>query len=430
MDESGAFKILIVNDEPTVRHLLARWITRSMTAEVLEAEDGLQALESIAVRGVDLVIADVKMPVLNGIEMLSIIRADPANADLEVIVASGVGTEDTVRQAIGLGVSDYLLKPLQQDRVITRVEKARQRVMEARQKKSSGLDRSRTRILIADPDPNFCDFADAALSVQFDVQTTRTVGDVLVRVLRWKPDLILLSPELPRPPLEFMLGKVRNLGEKNELRVFLLVDSESQVPDSEDVAGWLPHTYVPESFLSNVVQLLAGEAAPQHGILSWVGSLEPEIVTALRQSLGMMTGEEPTDAEPPEGDPEFDLFGTMGLHADSDGLRLAVHMDCKRSSARALVTTMLECEEGDIDEESESSGIQEMLNVIAGRIKNSCATRKIDVLLGLPEINDQPSEAPSNVLYKKEKHFAWSKDHLFRLTFYASAGFQAPISET
>ena len=430
MDESSAFKVLVVDDEPTVRHLLVRWITRSMTAEVLEAEDGLQALESIAKQGVDLVIADVKMPVLNGIEMLSIIRADPANADLEVIVASGAGNEDTVKQVIGLGVSDYILKPLQQDRVITRVEKARQRVMEARQKKSSGLDRSRTHILVADPDPNFCDFADAALSVQFDVQTTRTVGDVLVRVLRWKPDLILLSPELPGPPLEFMLGKIRNLGEKNELRVFLLVDSESQVPDSEDVAGWLPHTYVPESFLSNVVQLLAGVVPPQHGILSWVGSLAPEIVTALRQSLGMMTGEEPTDAEPPEGDPEFDLFGTMGLHADSDDLRLAVHMDCKRSSARALVTTMLECEEGDIDEESESSGIQEMLNVIAGRIKNSCATRKIDVLLGLPEINDQASEPPSNVLYKKEKHFVWREDHLFRLTFYAGTGSAAPRSET
>ena len=429
MDESGAFKVLIVDDEPTVRHLLVRWITRSMTAEVLEAEDGLQALEYIAAQGVDLVIADVKMPVLNGIEMLSIIRADPANADLEVIVASGLGSEDTIKQVIGLGVSDYILKPLQQDRVITRVEKARQRVMEARQK-GGGIDRSRMRILVADPDPNFCEFADTALSVQFDVQTTRTVGDVLVRVLRWKPDLILLSPKLPGPPLEFMLGKVRNLGGKNELRVFLLVDSESQAPDSEDVAGWLPHTYVPESFLSNVVQLLAGEAPPQHGILSWVGSLEPEIVTALRQSLGMMTGEEPTDAEPPEGDPEFDLFGTMGLHADSDDLRLAVSMDCKRSSARTLVKTMLDCEEGDIDEESESSGIKEMLNVIAGRIKNSCGTRKIDVLLGLPEISDQPFEAPSNVLYKKETHFAWREDHLFRLTFYAGTGSAAPTSET
>ena len=134
----------------------------------------------------------------------------------------------------------------------------------------------------------------------------------------------------------------------------------------------------------------------------------------------MMTGEEPADAEPPEGDPEFDLFGTMGLHADSDYLRLAVHMDCKRSSARTLVTTMLDCEEGDIDEESESSGIQEMLNVIAGRIKNSCATRKIDVLLGLPKISDQASEPPSSLLYKKEKHFVWREDHLFRLTFYAS----------
>ena len=105
-------------------------------------------------------------------------------------------------------------------------------------------------------------------------------------------------------------------------------------------------------------------------------------------------------------------------------------MDCKRSSARALVTTMLECEEGDIDEESESNGIQEMLNVIAGRIKNSCATRKIDVLLGLPEINDQASEPPSNVLYKKEKYFVWREDHLFRLTFYAGTGSAAPRSET
>ena len=160
-------EILVVDDEPSIRLLLKRWIERSLTAKVREASDGLQALEQVSQGGVEMVISDINMPVLNGIDMLSLLQADPGRKRLEVLIASQVSAEDKVRQAIELGVSDYLLKPLQYDWVIQRLKRAAERIYERRQTPGANGDNSRTRVLVADADPNYCAFAESALETDF-----------------------------------------------------------------------------------------------------------------------------------------------------------------------------------------------------------------------------------------------------------------------
>ena len=101
--------ILIVDDERNIQLTLARALTlEGYAAET--ASGGQEALEKIAALPIDVVVMDVKMPDLDGITVLE--RARATRPDLPVVIMSGHGSIETVRQAFKLGAFDYLEKPI------------------------------------------------------------------------------------------------------------------------------------------------------------------------------------------------------------------------------------------------------------------------------------------------------------------------------
>ena len=409
-------RILVADDDPTMRLVLGRWITRELKAVVVEAENGLQALEILAARPIDMVVSDINMPLLDGIEFLSLVRGDPAYKELEFLIVSAVQVEARVHQAIALGVSDYLLKPLQYETVGSRLQQALQRVLKKREERQRQQAAGLPGILVADPDPNFCEFAQSALAGGFSCHIARTATEALLRMLRSQPDLVLLSPKLPGLAIEFLLQKIADLSKSRPARTFLLVDSPN-APVPRGVAGNLPYTFVPEELRSRVSALLYGTAGGGQGPGAWIPGLRPEILTALRQALGMMAGAEATETEAPAQAPAFEMLGQVGLEADSGEFSLSLRIDCCRALAQALVSRMLGVEEAGLDQEAEKSGIQEILNVIGGRVKNSCYDRKIPVTLGLPIVNiEQPAAGPEPAL-EWSQYFRWEGVHEFRFRF-------------
>ena len=99
--------ILVVDDERGPRESL-RMILRP-TYEVLCAQDGIEALEILRTRAVDLVTLDLNMPGIQGEEMMRTIRREFPN--VELIVITGYGTLENAAEAVRYGVSDYLQKP-------------------------------------------------------------------------------------------------------------------------------------------------------------------------------------------------------------------------------------------------------------------------------------------------------------------------------
>jgi len=114
--------ILIVDDERNIQLTLARALTlEGYAAET--AGGGQEALEKISALPVDLVVMDVKMPDLDGLTVLE--RARAVRPDLPVIVMSGHGSIETVRQAFKLGAFDYLEKPItERDKLLVAVRNA------------------------------------------------------------------------------------------------------------------------------------------------------------------------------------------------------------------------------------------------------------------------------------------------------------------
>ena len=110
--------VLIVDDEQGMRDMLS-WRLGQLGFEVRVAADGEAAAEILRSEAVDLVITDVTMPRLNGLQLLDVIgRLRPGAA---IIMMTGFGTVETAVHAMRKGASDFLLKPFDVDRLMSRV---------------------------------------------------------------------------------------------------------------------------------------------------------------------------------------------------------------------------------------------------------------------------------------------------------------------
>jgi class 3 adenylate cyclase len=131
----GDDTLLVVDDNEGNRDLLARRLVRE-GHRVLQAGDGTTALATLAREPVDLVLLDVMMPELNGIEVLQRLKADPALRDIPVLMISSLDELDSVVRCIELGAEDYLPKPfnpvLLRARIGACLEKKRLREQEKR----------------------------------------------------------------------------------------------------------------------------------------------------------------------------------------------------------------------------------------------------------------------------------------------------------
>ena len=114
-------RILVVDDESSIRDLLSKTLALA-EYDVDTASDGRSALERLRLYPYDLLIADLKMPGLDG---LSVIReAKRLKTDLPVIIITGYSTETAAIEAVNLGVSGYLTKPFRVPQVLAAAAKA------------------------------------------------------------------------------------------------------------------------------------------------------------------------------------------------------------------------------------------------------------------------------------------------------------------
>lgn len=118
---SGAAKVLVVDDEPGMRELLSAELSKR-GFEVETAGDGEEALAKARRGGIALVVSDVMMPRLGGIEMLKRLRQ--TSPDTAVIMISGYGTVGSAVSAMKLGAFDYLEKPFGLERFAVAVDRA------------------------------------------------------------------------------------------------------------------------------------------------------------------------------------------------------------------------------------------------------------------------------------------------------------------
>lgn len=114
-------RILICEDEEIMLTAL-EFRLRKAGFEVLLAENGKIALERIKKEKPDLVVADIMMPFVTGLELIEFIRKDMRSA-LPIIVISALEHEDTVLEAFRIGATDFITKPFKPNELVLRIKR-------------------------------------------------------------------------------------------------------------------------------------------------------------------------------------------------------------------------------------------------------------------------------------------------------------------
>jgi two-component system response regulator AtoC len=122
--------VLIVDDEEPMRHLLAL-VLRERGYDVRAVSNGEEALKELAARDYDLVLSDLRMPRMDGLQLLAALREQ--HPHLTVIVMSAYGSHDTALEAMKAGAYDYVSKPFRPDEVLLVLAKAEERERLARE---------------------------------------------------------------------------------------------------------------------------------------------------------------------------------------------------------------------------------------------------------------------------------------------------------
>ncbi len=112
-------KILLVDDAAFMRMMVKDTLTKAGYTDLYEAADGVQAVETYSEVNPDLVIMDITMPNMDGLEALKAIKGKDPNAT--VVMCSAMGQESMVIEAIKSGAKDFIVKPFKPDRILKTV---------------------------------------------------------------------------------------------------------------------------------------------------------------------------------------------------------------------------------------------------------------------------------------------------------------------
>ena len=115
-------KILVVDDDKTTRKLLGLYL-KAKGYEIVTAENGLDALEKLGTESINLVVSDMNMPYMDGIELTKNIRADDNLKGIPIIMVTTEADDDEKKKARDAGVDDYLVKPANAEQISDSVKK-------------------------------------------------------------------------------------------------------------------------------------------------------------------------------------------------------------------------------------------------------------------------------------------------------------------
>ena len=125
-------RVLLVDDDATVRTVMFRILSRQFNFEIDLCKDGPEALEKLSTEEYSLVLLDVTMPMMDGMDVLQSIRLNPETHHVPVIMITGLSDQRLVKQALREGISDFILKPVRPAELCERVARVIEKTTDRR----------------------------------------------------------------------------------------------------------------------------------------------------------------------------------------------------------------------------------------------------------------------------------------------------------
>ena len=382
-------KILLVDDSLTIRTLLRRVLGEMGHKDTFEAGNGIEALAHIGHHRFDLVVMDVNMPLMDGLETLEAIRSAPEHRSLPVVMLTSEKSEDVVRRLVALGITGYLAKPLSKDsmadalsRIITRLQQPSAAPTAPAQ---AGPARS---VLVVEHDPDLRYFLVSALSGHYEVAEADSAASAL-QICHGAAapvfDVTIVGPHVALPPVEMFVPKLRAVPQLSAMRVMACGDKGARPAPNDLFDFQLELSHVPEVFLADFGRALAGIQTPLARLLMVRPSLAEDVTRAAEQLFGMMLSCELDSVLPgARADAGPTVLASIGLQTEGEvGLSLLFRADM--ASARAIAGKMVGAAPDEVAEVEVLASAAELSNIVLGRLRNRLIESGIPAQVQLPK---------------------------------------------
>lgn len=394
-------KALVVDNDRISRAVIKRLLSH-LNVEVVEAENGLTGLQQLELVDPDFLVLDIEMPILNGVEALTAIRQSPQRADVPVICVSASSSKEHVTRMLGLGVADYILKPINPVDALPRFKTVMLRSTQWRQRREGGTFNT---LLMVDADPNFLAFARPLLEQEFDVADVSSSTQAAVRFQESavKPSLVCVAEGIPLMSEDVLVDVIRKMSIQDGStppQIFLLANSDVDPAKAARYAGVVRKSFVPEQFLEEFRRVVLRDQNTLEKLRHLVREgLRKELVTATQQTMGVMMGKEVSafgedeqkSIECPTG-----VCARVILRDPVSGTALHTEILIGRAQAEKIGSQVLR--RASTFEDGSSEVLYELVNTIAGRIRAGLHSRGFDLKMGLPEVvTDEVGEVPADL---------------------------------
>lgn len=191
------YKVLTVDDSKTVR-IIVRKAFKPYDVEIIEAANGVEGLAMAGKEQPDVILLDITMPVMDGVEMLTKLKSDPELKGIPVIMLTAEGGRDNVLKIAKIGVRDYIVKPFKEELLVEKVGRIidLKPITDGPTKTKSILDPC--SLLVVEDKPAIIQQIQEGLKhTPWKIHGVGATGEAIDFLSKNTPDLIMISLSLP-----------------------------------------------------------------------------------------------------------------------------------------------------------------------------------------------------------------------------------------
>lgn len=386
--------VLICDDDASTRFVIKRLLTQHLGCTSTECVDGADALRRLDEEDVDLVVLDVEMPVIDGVEVLEALRSSQRLKSLPVLMLSKERREDVVLRLVKLGIEGYVLKPPRTEKVLAALERLRGRLSK-RTKTSRANSAQAVRLgpdapaLLVDGNLDYRHFFLTEGTKQGPIMEAGSGAAALAHFRHAPTPLVFVGTDLGVLGADLLIPKLRAMASGQPLRIVGIVDptnpADANGAHFDDV---MIRTYVPERFKSEL-QRFTRIPGPLAAVTALAGDLSQGVTSAARQVFGMMLDSEvePLDS-PVEAEPMIAAISDITIQ-NRFSLKLGIRSTVPNMTA--IAARMLGMESADVGIEDYLSTCAELANLISGRLHAHLDEKQVTSDCSLPQVEREPA---------------------------------------
>ncbi|MCG8632510.1 MAG: response regulator [Desulfobacterales bacterium] len=122
MEKLDKLSLLVVEDSNAIRNLIVSILKKNGIGKITQASDGKQALDAVTVLRPDLIISDLEMPRMNGVELLGTLQKNPEFKNIPFVVLTSKTQDATFKKIMKMGATDFIRKPFGEEELMVKLK--------------------------------------------------------------------------------------------------------------------------------------------------------------------------------------------------------------------------------------------------------------------------------------------------------------------